>query len=384
MPTLGKLVLEAAERLRLCPRPDQPQPDQAHPECAPLDCAGTDCATPGHTKPDSLPRDRARRDAERLLLHVLGPGKNKAWLMTHLKEELSAAEAAHYSELIERRFQGEPIQYITGETEFYGLPFRVTPDVLIPRPETEHLVEKALDLASRFGGGLPGSLAAPRIVDVGCGSGAIAVALAHELAKLAAEKFPLAKGPGRSLKGTGFSPYIEPQKLAGALAPEGDFSENPSEKSSYFVTAIDLSSRALKIAEENAKRNGVSIRFLEGDLLAPVTATAAAGSAAGERFEIVVSNPPYVPSGDRATLPVEVRDYEPALALFAGEDGLEVYRRLIPAAFDALTPGGFVVFEIGFGQSSAIAALLTRSGFEQIEFVPDLQCIPRVACARRS
>jgi release factor glutamine methyltransferase len=126
------------------------------------------------------------------------------------------------------------------------------------------------------------------------------------------------------LKGTGFSPYIEPQKLAGALAPEGDFSENPSEKSSYFVTAIDLSSRALKIAEENAKRNGVSIRFLEGDLLAPVTATAAAGSAAGERFEIVVSNPPYVPSGDRATLPVEVRDYEPALALFAGEDGLEV------------------------------------------------------------
>jgi release factor glutamine methyltransferase len=140
------------------------------------------------------------------------------------------------------------------------------------------------------------------------------------------------------------------------------------------VTAIDLSSQALKIARENARRNGASIRFLEGDLLAPV---------AGERFEIVVSNPPYVPSGDRATLSVEVRNHEPALALFAGEDGLEVYRRLIPAAFDVLTPCGFVALEIGFGQSPAIAALLTRSGFEQIEFSLDLQDIPRVACARR-
>jgi release factor glutamine methyltransferase len=241
--------------------------------------------------------------------------------MTHLEEELPVAEAARYSRLIERRSQGEPIQYITGETEFYGLPFRVTLDVLIPRPETEHLVEKVIELAAQFKN--------PHIVDVGTGSGAIAVALAHELARA----------------------QLQAQ-----------------------VTAIDLSSQALKIAEENARRNGVYLRFLQGDLLAPV---------AGERFEIIVSNPPYVPSEDRASLSIEVRDYEPALALFAGEDGLEVYRRLIPAAFDALTPGGFVALEIGFGQSSAIATLLIGSGFEQIEFIPDLQGIPRVACARR-
>jgi len=301
LPTLGKLVREATERLRRGSRPDQPQPDSAEP-------AGS-------------PRDRARLDAERLLLHVLGPGKNKAWLMTHLEEELPVAEAARYSRLIERRSQGEPIQYITGETEFYGLPFRVTLDVLIPRPETEHLVEKVIELAAQFKN--------PHIVDVGTGSGAIAVALAHELARA----------------------QLQAQ-----------------------VTAIDLSSQALKIAEENARRNGVYLRFLQGDLLAPV---------AGERFEIIVSNPPYVPSEDRASLSIEVRDHEPALALFAGEDGLEVYRRLIPAAFDALTPGGFVALEIGFGQSSAIATLLIGSGFEQIEFIPDLQGIPRVACARR-
>jgi len=220
--------------------------------------------------------------------------------------------------LVERRRIGEPIQYITGETEFYGLPFRVTPDVLIPRPETEHLVEKVLSLASQFD--------QARIVDVGTGSGAIAVALAHKL--------PQAR-----------------------------------------IAATDISSQALVVAEENAKRNGAFVRFLQGDLLAPV---------AGERFEIVVSNPPYVPETDRATLSVEVRDYEPALALFAGDDGLDVYRRLIPAAFDALVPGGYVALEIGYGQSPAITELLARAGFAQIEFVPDLQNIPRVACARRS
>ena len=322
-------------------QPDQAHPVQPQPDCASLagtklagaesagaesdrtepGLAGSGLAKPGHTEPSSPLRDRARLDAERLLLHVLGSGKNKAWLMTHLEEELSAAEAARYSRLIERRSQGEPIQYITGETEFYGLPFRVTLDVLIPRPETEHLVEKVIELAAQFKN--------PHIVDVGTGSGAIAVALAHELARA----------------------QLQAQ-----------------------VTAIDLSSQALKIAEENARRNGVYLRFLQGDLLAPV---------AGERFEIIVSNPPYVPSEDRASLSIEVRDHEPALALFAGEDGLEVYRRLIPAAFDALTPGGFVALEIGFGQSSAIATLLIGSGFEQIEFIPDLQGIPRVACARR-
>jgi release factor glutamine methyltransferase len=257
----------------------------------------------------------ARRDAELLLTHTLK--RSHAWLLAHGDELLPDDLSMSYTELLERRRRGEPIQYITGETEFYGLPFRVTPDVMIPRPETEHLVEKVIELAARF--------KQPRIVDVGTGSGAIAIALAHKL-------------------------------------PQAQ------------ITATDISSRALTVAEENAKRNGVGLRFFLGDLLAPI---------AGERFEIVVSNPPYVPSADRATLSVEVREYEPALALFAGDDGLDVCRRLIPAAFDALVPGGFVALEIGFGQSTEITELLTRASFEQIEFVPDLQGIPRVCCARR-
>ena len=231
--------------------------------------------------------------------------------------ELSAEGAVRYYALIERRLSGEPVQYITGETEFYGLPFHVNRDVLIPRPETEHLVEKVLSLAASF--------ANPRIVDVGAGSGAIAVALAHKL--------PTAQ-----------------------------------------VTAMDISVSALTVARANAKRNdvGCRIRFLQGDLLAPV---------ADERFEIVVSNPPYVAETDRSSLSVEIRDFEPALALFAGS-GLEIYRRLVPAAHAVLVPGGFLALEIGYGQDAAIAAILAGAGFEPVEFTADLQGIPRVATAR--
>jgi release factor glutamine methyltransferase len=260
---------------------------------------------------------RARQDAETLLLGVLE--RSRAWLLAHMDEELDRGVAIRYMVMIKLRYKGEPIQYLAGQSEFYGLPIRVSAGVLIPRPETEHLVDRAIMLAARF--------QAPRIVDVGTGSGCIAIALARHL--------PEAK-----------------------------------------ITAIDLSSKALIRASESAALNQVSprIRLLEGDLLAPV---------AGERFEIVVSNPPYVPSADRATLSVEVRDYEPALALFAGGDGLDICRRLIPSAFDALTPGGFLVLEIGDGQSHAITGLLSASGFRQIEFLPDLQSIPRVACAQR-
>ncbi len=142
------------------------------------------------------------------------------------------------------------------------------------------------------------------------------------------------------------------------------------------ITAIDLSAAALAIARRKRKTQW---RFRphslsEGDLLGPV---------AEERFEIVVSNPPYVPEGDRDSLSVEVRDYEPALALFAGEDGLDVYRRLIPAAFSALTPGGLLALEFGYGQDQAVAALLSSAGFYPIEILPDLQGIPRVAFAWR-
>ena len=279
-------------------------------------------------------------------MHLLG--KNKAWLIAHADEEIPDDQADRYMVLLERRKTGEPIQYITGETEFYGLPFRVTPDVLIPRPETEHLVEKALELAmlsDRFVTGHDFSRAesrakqnralapagrsskTPRILDIGTGSGAIAIALAHHL--------PNAQ-----------------------------------------ITALDISASALEIARENALRNAITdrIQFIQSDLLAAV---------AHQRFDLVVSNPPYVPITDRASLSIEVREHEPALALFAGDDGLDVIRRLIPAAFAVLEPGGFLLIEIGYGQSEAVAALMADAGFERIEFVPDLQDIPRVASGQR-
>jgi release factor glutamine methyltransferase len=261
--------------------------------------------------------DRARRDAETLLLHVIR--RNRAAMLARWNEVLIDTEVRAVKQLIERRLAGEPIQYIVGDAEFYGLPFRVTPDVLIPRPETEHLVEKTLELAAGF--------PVPRIVDIGSGSGAIAVALAHHL-------------------------------------PQAE------------ITSIDLSAPALAIAKENAERNRVSrIRFLQGDLLAPVQT---------ERFEMVVSNPPYVPATDRPTLSVEVREFEPSLALFAGNDGLSIYRRLIPAAHAALVPGGFLLLEIGHGQQQSIEELLTASNFTSVQFIPDLQNIPRIACAEKA
>jgi release factor glutamine methyltransferase len=262
--------------------------------------------------------DRGRRDTETLLLHLVG--KNQAWLMAHLDEDFAGCTAIRFASLLDRRFRGEPIQYIVGETEFFGLPFKVTPDVLIPRPETEHLVEKAIGLAQLH--------VRPRIVDLCTGSGAIAVALARAL------------------------PTAE-------------------------ITATDLSDGALTIARENAQRNGVElrIRFLEGDLLAPLT---------GELFDLVVANPPYVPTIERDSMAVEVRDHEPALALFAGVDGLDIYRRLISAAPTVLVPGGFIALEIGYGQARAVEELLAAAGFRHIEFVPDLQNIPRVASAQRA
>jgi release factor glutamine methyltransferase len=261
--------------------------------------------------------DRARRDAETLLLHVIR--NTRAAMLVRWKEVLEESEAQALKGLLERRLAGEPIQYIMGETEFYGLPFHVAPDVLIPRPETEHLVEEALRAAARF--------TAPRIVDIGTGSGAIAVALAHHL-------------------------------------PQAE------------VTSIDLSATALAIAAENAEQNGAAhIRFLEGDLLTPVQA---------ERFEMIVSNPPYVPLTDRPTLSVEVREFEPSLALFAGDDGLSIYRRLIPAAYEHLVPGGFLLLEIGYGQQRSIQNLLAASGFNGIRFIPDLRNIPRFACAEKA
>jgi release factor glutamine methyltransferase len=256
----------------------------------------------------------ARRDAELLLMHATG--RDRTYLLTHPEGRLTAEPAAVYEEWLARRARHEPIQYIIGEQEFFGLKFRVTPDVLIPRPETEHLVEAALERAERN--------TPLHIADVGTGSGAIAVALAHAL--------PMA-----------------------------------------HLTALDISPAALAIAQDNARIHNVSdrIHFYESDLLDAV---------AGESFDMIVSNPPYVTENE--LLEPQVRDYEPASALFAGVTGLDVYEQLIPQARTGLKSGGWLLLEIGHGQRNALAQLL--AGWSSVSFVADLQGIPRVACAQRA
>lgn len=255
----------------------------------------------------------ARRDAELLLLRATG--KNRAFLLTHPGAELTAAQQSLYEQWLDRREKQEPIQYIIGEQEFYGLPLQVAPGVLIPRPETEHLVEALLSRVPRS--------AAIRIVDVGTGSGAIAIAIANSL----------------------------PQAL---------------------VTAVDTSATALTIARQNAYRHALAsrIRFLESDLLAAVE---------GENFDAIVSNPPYVPASE--ILEPQVRDFEPETALYAGPFGLDIYQRLIPQAWQSLNPQGWLLLEIGHGQRDSLAELLRH--WSKVEFINDLQGIPRVVCARR-
>lgn len=261
-------------------------------------------------------RDNSQRDAELLLLHVTVA--SRASLIAHPDRELSPEQRARYEDVIARRLRHEPIQYITGQQEFYGLVMVVTPAVLIPRPETEHLVEAVLKQ-------VPADKELT-IADIGTGSGAIAIALATHL--------PNAR-----------------------------------------ITALDISLKALEVAEANGRKHEVAdrIKFLESDLLAAVSDETAA-------YNVIVSNPPYVALTDRDMLSPEVRDYEPATALFAGQTGLDVYRRLISQAHQALKPGGLLALEIGQGQQDAIRTLLR--GWESVSFVNDLQQIPRVALAR--
>jgi release factor glutamine methyltransferase len=269
---------------------------------------------------DSHLRDQAHRDAEVLLLHVLQV--DRATLLAHPDRALTPQQLGTYDAAIARRLGHEPIQYITGEQEFFGLRLKVTPATLIPRPETEHLVEAALDR-------LPHDRPL-NILDVGTGTGAIALALAAHL--------PQAR-----------------------------------------ITAIDISAEALKVARENATAHNLSdrIRFHQSDLIAGLPEDQ-------ERiafFDAVVSNPPYIPENDRAGLHPQVRDYEPSQALFAGPTGLDIYCRLIPQARAALLPGGLLAMEIGHGQREALSLLL--ADWQGVEFLADLQQIPRVALARR-
>lgn len=255
----------------------------------------------------------ARRDAELILAHLLGCDTTA--LLTHPERLLSAQQAEQFEALLERRLASEPVQYLTGKQEFFGLLFEVSPAVLIPRPETEHLVEAALQ---RFDPD-----ANPRIVDVGTGSGAIAVAIAHALPR-------------------------------------------------SHVTAVDFYPEALEVARRNAERHRVieRISLLQSDLLAQV---------GGAEFDLVLSNPPYIANGEK--LEPQVADYEPRSALYAGPTGLEVYKRLIPQASRVLKSKGWLMMEIGYGQQAALNALL--GGWSEVSFVPDLQGIQRVVQAQK-
>jgi release factor glutamine methyltransferase len=263
-------------------------------------------------------RDQAARDAELLLLHALQV--SRVTLLAHPDRELTPGEQAVYEDTITRRLRHEPIQYITGQQEFYGLLLNVTPAVLIPRPETEHLVEAVLKL-------LPTNRPL-KIADIGTGSGAIAIALAVHL------------------------PNAE-------------------------IVALDISTEALAIAAANAREHDLAdrIRFLQSDLLSALNDEA-------EAFDAVVSNPPYVAETDRVTLHPQVRDHEPATALFAGETGLDIYRRLVSEAHNALKPNGLLALEIGYGQQQALIDLLAN--WREVSFIKDLQNVPRVVLAKRA
>lgn len=258
-----------------------------------------------------------RLDAGLLIAQVLG--QDRTFVITHADDALTEEQADLLREWLNRRATGEPLQYITGRQEFFGLEFEVTKDVLIPRPETELLVETALKVLRRN--------SSPLICDVGTGSGCIAITLLHEL-----------------------------QKTSGARA-----------------VAVDVSTQALAVAKRNSLRHGVSelIQFVAADCLSAL----AAGSAI---FDAIVSNPPYVKDGALERLQREVRDFEPRAALMAGEDGLAIIRRLLLDAGSFLKTGGHLVFEIGFDQGEAVADLIDRNSWRLLDIHQDLHGIPRV------
>jgi release factor glutamine methyltransferase len=254
--------------------------------------------------------EEPRRTAESLLGFVIGC--DRSHLFAHPERALSEQEMERFNSLIERRAAGEPTQHLLGVREFFGRDFEVNPAVLIPRPETELLVEAVLERAPENA----------RVLDVGTGSGCIAVTLACE-------------------------------------------------RPSWSVYATDLSEPALRVAESNAKRLGAQVEFRLGDLTEPFD---------GESFDVVVSNPPYVAQRDRPTLSREL-SWEPELALFAGEDGLDVYRRLVPAAARVLRPGGLLAMELGYDSLPGVLELLEE--WDDVETRPDLAGIIRMALARR-
>jgi release factor glutamine methyltransferase len=266
-----------------------------------------------------------RLNAELLLARSLNLGREEFY--THLHDPLKEREKETLEKMIQRRISGEPLQYILEHQEFWSIDFKVDPRVLIPRPETELLVEQCLSILSK--NSLRGT---PSVLEIGTGSGAIAIALAKEVKNI-------------------------------------------------FLVATDISRDALVLAKENAEAAGVQhqIEFVNSDLFDPLCP-----SKGRKPFDLILSNPPYIVRPEIGSLAKEVRDYEPTIALDGGEDGLEFYRRIISGAPFYLREGGWLLLEIGQGQSEKIAEQIKRSGvFLKPQILPDLSGIERVVKAQK-
>lgn len=265
-----------------------------------------------------------RFEAELLLRHVLG--MERARFLASLPDEITSDAIGQLTKLCQRRASQEPLQYVIGTQEFFGREFLVRPGVLIPRPETEILIEQVLHHADH----LWAKASELTVVDVGTGSGAIALTLA-------------------------------------------------SEKPHWKVSTVDLSADAIEIAKENARKLQLvdKVRFLQGDLLSPLLER-------GERVDVLVSNPPYIPSSDVLELDREVKEFEPLLALDGGEDGLNCYRLLCEALPRVLQERALVAFEVGIYQAQDVADLMKESGvIDRVEIVPDLAGIDRIVVGTR-
>jgi release factor glutamine methyltransferase len=262
--------------------------------------------------------DRARFDSEMLLAYSLGV--DRLWLYTHYDQPLTGPELSEFRSAVIRRSKREPLQYILGRWGFWSLDLAVSPGVLIPRQETEHLVECALKLAG----------SARTILDLCTGSGNVVISLAKEM-------------PSSSL------------------------------------WATDISARAIQLAEENARTYSVfdRIHFLCGDLFAPVKEKE-------NHFDLIVCNPPYVPSGQIQKLQPEIKDFEPVTAVDGGEDGLSFYRRLIPGAIPFLKPSGYLIMEIGEEQGISLLEMMGQWGYRDVNLIKDYSGLDRVLAGRTS
>lgn len=267
---------------------------------------------------DAADRTAPRRTAEWLLTEVVGG--DRAQLYAHPERAVSPKDAQRFGEMVERRVQGEPLQHILGHTTFYGLRLQVSPAVMVPRPETEHVVDRALACIEET--------EEPRVLDVGTGSGCIALALKHE-------------------------------------------------RPDAIVAACDVSPEALDVAQTNARALQLDVQFLEADVLADEKPDNVPG-----HLDLLVSNPPYIPNEEADSLPPVVREYDPDVSLFAGEDPLRFYRALVEWARAFCTPGASVVFEIHAEYAEAVQALLRREGLTDLGLDEDLSGRPRVVWGR--